>query len=434
MPVAPLARLQLNRRLIVSNILTLFSGSLLSQGMTSLALLLTARQLGATGYGQYAACFVLTGFSSVVFSLGMDIWLLREGSRDLPRLGELLGSVLTVKWVVGTAWFGLVLLLSPLLDSNSFPVVLVRLSALSVWLDSLFATILTAYKASLRNEITSILESSSDAIWLLATLLLVKSGEQQAAVYIQARVGALFISLIVATVLVWRRLSLRATIETARRVVSEAFPFAASEFLAWTSMRVDVLIVAFALGEHAVGLYSPAVGIVNALFLVPATVYMVVAPVLSRLFVTDVKQAWLTAKRGILLLAVVGTGLSLALLIGARPLISLLGASFSGSQGILQTLSAVLFLHSLSFGMAAVLVATNQQTRRMIVQAITVATNAALNLLVVHRAGIRGVATVYIITEVVLLIGYTKLVLDCRSRSASPIPSSAIHREISGEE
>jgi O-antigen/teichoic acid export membrane protein len=191
-------------------------------------------------------------------------------------------------------------------------------------------------------------------------------------------------------------------------------------------MRVDVLIAAFFLGERAVGLYSPAVGIVNALFLLPATVYAVVVPVLSNLFETNIKQAWRTAKRAIGLLFVIGIGMSLALSVGARVLISLLGASFAGSREVLQILSIILALHSLSYGMAAIVVVANQQRRRVVVQAVVVSINAILNLLIVRWAGIRGVAVVYVLTEVVLLIGYARLVRSYYIKSVASLSSPDI--------
>lgn len=430
MLTSPPTQLQLNRRAVISNIAILFSGSALSQGVTFLALLLTVRQLGAIHYGQYAACFTLASFSSIMFSLGLDIWLLREGSRNLVRLGEFLGSVLTIKGIVGLGWFGLITLLPPLLNSNLFPAELIRLSALSVWLESLFATVLTAYKASLRNRIVTILGASSNTLWLLATLLLIRSGAQQVAVYMQIRAGVLLFSLIVAVLLTWYCWALpTAAFQTIKRAIHEALPFAISELLAWTSMRLDVLIIAFVLGQYAVGLYSPATGIVNALFMIPATVYMVIVPVLSNLFVTNVKQAWLTAKRSVLLLAAVGIGLFLALAVGARSLTSLLGTSFRGSQEVMQILSLVPLLHSLTFGMAAILVATNQQVYRTLVQAIAVVANMALNLLVVRWAGIYGVAVVYVVTEIVLLVGYAWLVRNCCARSTL-LSSSKSHERL----
>jgi O-antigen/teichoic acid export membrane protein len=63
-------------------------------------------------------------------------------------------------------------------------------------------------------------------------------------------------------------------------------------------------------------------------------------------------------------------------------------------------------LHALTFGVAAVLIATNQQSRRVVAQGIAVGSNVVLNLLIVPIYGIRGAAFVYVFTEIVLLAGY----------------------------
>jgi O-antigen/teichoic acid export membrane protein len=413
--------LKFNRRILIENIAALFSGSAVAQGMTALALLLTARQLGAADYGQYAASLALTSFSAILFSLGMDIWLLREGGRRLERLGELLGSVLAIKVGLGLVWFALLAILAPFLNplthSNTFPAELIRLSALAVWLDSTFASVLTSYKASLRNKYTSALDAGSDTLWLLATVLLVFLGTRNAAAYFLVRIAVLAGSLAVALFLAGRAVWIRPQMHTIRQILGEAFPYAASEFLAWTSMRLDVLIVAMLLGEVAVGLYSPAVGLANALFIIPAAVYAVILPVLSNLFANHVEQAWLTAKRSLWLLMALGAALSIALYFLAGLLVSLLGTSFGGSQEILQILSVILFIHSISFGMAAILVAVNEQAKRTVVQAIAVAVNGVFNLVAVSVFGIRGVAYVYVLTELVLLGGYSWLVLRYHTRT-----------------
>jgi len=356
--------LQFNRKNIVQNIATLFSGSMVAQGMTALALLLTARQIGAAAYGQYTSCFILASFTSIVFSLGLDIWLLREGGLNPARLAEAVGSVLAIKLTLGLGWLAVMLALSPLLDSGTFPAGLLQLTVVSIWLETLFSTPLTAFKASLRNQFTSLLEGGADTTWFVVTLILIATGERQVAIFIWARIAVQAIFLAVALSLVGRIVRLQPNLPTALRAMSETLPFAASEFLAWTSMRMDVLIVALLLGETEVGLYSPAVGIINAAFLIPAAVYLVVTPVLSNLFVTNMHQGWLTAKRSLLLLLGVGVAISMAMFLLAGPAATLLGQSFIGSRQVLQILSAILFVHSLSFGLAAILIAANLQTRQ----------------------------------------------------------------------
>lgn len=407
----------LTRRRILSNVTALLSGSVVSQGINALTLLLIARQLGPAGYGQYAACFALAGFAALLINLGADIWLLREGGRQAVPLGESLGSVFTVKVVAGVAWLGLMLVVAPLLRQDTFPAGLLQLSALSVLLDSLFSTALTAFKASLRNHLTSLLESSSDTAWLAATLLLIGLGVRQVEIYVEVRIGVLLISLIIAILIIQCLIGVKGTFRTVRRLLHEAPPFAASEFLSWISLRMDVLIIAFALGEHAAGLYAPAVGVVNALFLIPAAVYGVMVPVLSHLVMTNPAQAEAAAKRMVVLLFATGLGLSLTLVGGAPLLVSFLQEGFSGSLSVLRILSVILLFKSGSFAMAAILVAIGRQPYRTLVQAVAAIVNIGLNLWIVYRLGIEGVAWVYVLTELLTVLGYTWLVQRYRPRS-----------------
>jgi O-antigen/teichoic acid export membrane protein len=318
--------------------------------------------------------------------------------------------VLAIKGVLGLGWLAAMLAFSPLLNSSTFPKSLLQLTVVSIWLDTLFSTALTAFKASLRNQFTLLLDAGADTAWFVVTLVLIAAGERQATNFIWARIAVQAIFLVIAIALVGRVVRLQPNLPTTRRAVRETLPFAASEFLASTLMRVDVLIVALLLSEIAVGQYSPAVGIINAAFLIPAAVYMVVTPVLSNLFLTNMRQMWLIARRSLLLLLAVGVAMSAAVFLLAEPAVALLGQSFSGSRQVLQILSVILFVHSLSFGLAAILIATNLQTRRTVVQVIAVLVNILLNLLVVRWAGITGAAVVYVITELVLFSGYGWLV------------------------
>jgi O-antigen/teichoic acid export membrane protein len=206
----------------------------------------------------------------------------------------------------------------------------------------------------------------------------------------------------------------------AKRILKETFPYTASEFLAWTLMRVDILLLAALLGDQAVGIYSPAVSFANILFLVPAAIYTVILPVLSGLYSSNPHQAWLTALRSLGLLLVVGSALSIFIFWISPLLINILGESYHAATDLLKIMSLILVVHSLAFGMAAILVAVKQQSRRMIVQAIAVGVNIFLNLLVIPPYGVKGAAWVYVTTEVVLLAGYSGLVFQYWKKSRSP--------------
>ena len=143
-------QLQFNRRIIIENIAALFSGSAIAQGLNAITLLLIARQLGPENYGQYTSSLVFATFCSIVFSLGLDLWLLHEGGKAPSKIANLVGSAFSVKLTIGLVWLVVMFIVSIFIKSSALPTDLVRISAITVFISSLYGTLLTAFKALLR--------------------------------------------------------------------------------------------------------------------------------------------------------------------------------------------------------------------------------------------------------------------------------------------
>jgi O-antigen/teichoic acid export membrane protein len=422
--------LQLTRKNIITNIITLLSGSAAAQGMTAFTLLLTARQLGVGFYGQYVASYTLVSFTAILFSLGLDLWLLRNAGREPEELARLTGSILAIKITLGIIWLAIIMVLAAVLDPSRYPVDLLRLSALAVWMENIFSTCLTSFRASLQNKYSAILEAGTVSLWLMMTGLLISSGQMNPVAYLGARTCASLVGVVVSLWLVWKKVRPMVSLTIVRRALREALPFAGSELLALATMRQDVLIIALMLGDKAAGLYSPAVGIISAGFLLPGAIYLVITPVLSNQFSTNGRQAWVTAKQSILFSSLIGLVSALGLAVIAGPVVSLLGVTFHGSRDVLLILSVILFFHSIAFGMASILVATGQQSSRTVVQAIVVGFNAILDFAIVRWAGIQGVAIVYVISDILLMAGYSWFVW----RYHKKVVSSQTFKNVSTQE
>jgi len=370
-------------------------------------MLLTARQLGPAGYGPYAACFAVCGLTSVLFDLGLDTWLLREGAHEPPSLRGLLGGTLAIKIVLGVPWILGMAMVVPKLNPTAFPALLMSLCALSIWLDALFMAGMSGLKAVMRYKAAAATVFLSRAMLLIGTVLLISRAAHDAASFTVPRVMAGLTSVL----LLFRYPGFSASrLEIGRltRIAREALPFAASALLTMIYMRADVIIIALALDATVTGLYSAASGLINALFFVPAAVFSVAVPVLVR----ALGEAEQTRVDFLLMLtfagfAALGCSLWAGLLIcGDRILLALLGNSFAESRSILFVLSPILLLKSLSFGTAAILVAAGWQYARSGAQAVSALTNIALNVLVVRAYGPIGVAWVYVFSEIILLAGY----------------------------
>ena len=150
----------ISKKQIITNILLLFSATSLGQVATALSILFTARPLGIDSFGQYSACFALTKMTSIVFNLGMDTWLLREGRRGEVSLGKLVGSNFIIKTTLGLVWLIGLFITSRFLDPKTFPPHLLYLSALATWLEASQNTVTYGFNISLQNQATVALEVS----------------------------------------------------------------------------------------------------------------------------------------------------------------------------------------------------------------------------------------------------------------------------------
>jgi coenzyme F420-reducing hydrogenase beta subunit/O-antigen/teichoic acid export membrane protein len=395
------------RSVIVQNLAGRLGGVVASQGFTAIALLLTARHLGPALYGQYAGAINLLSLAAVLHNLGLNTWLLREGGRRPEGLAASLGSVLAIKLAAGALWLaGAVWLVPRWVDPSELPGAVIAWGALIVLLDSLFQTLVSGLKAALRNWPTFLLEGGTDAAWFGLTLALIAFGLFDLSPYFLVRVLTLVVGGLVGVVYVGRAFGLRPSRPVIGQALADAGPFAASELLTLAAARADVAIVTLLAGSQAAGTYSPAVGLVNMLGLLPVSIYTVMLPVLSGHVARQPQRAQDLARRSMLLYLAGGLALSAAFWLLAPLVVLFLGQRFAEITVLLRILSPILLFRSLSTGFATYLVARGRQKEKAAAQAVAVVAAVVLNLLVIEPYGLRGVAWVYVFSELLLMLGY----------------------------
>lgn len=400
----------ISQRKALINIGTLFSSSSIARVLSAITVFALARQLGVETYGVYVASISLAKLTSVIFSLGLDSWLLRYGSRDKARLSYAIGSSLLIKSGIGLLWFIGMFLLSHFLNSAIFPSTLIVLSALAIWMEDLNNTARSAFKATLQNRTTAWMMVGSQLLLLLITLFFIQLGITNPNNYMLGQVITYVIFGGISFFLAWKSFGIQCQLKSLPRVLQETLPFGISQGLAIIYGRADIIIIIYVLGEAAAGIYAPAVSLMTTLFLIPLAIYEVTLPIASAAHATDSTTLKKFAFRLFRTSSLLGIVLGLGLAIIAYPLVWLFyGAEFIASADILTVLSMVLVFKSISFGVAAFIIAVGWQSKRVIVQAITAVFNIIATYIAVQTYGLTGVAYVYVITEFVLTTGYLLL-------------------------
>jgi O-antigen/teichoic acid export membrane protein len=409
-------------RQILTNFATLLSGMSLARVMTAIALILVARQVGPGSYGQYVACFSLAKLTSVAFSWGLDGWLLWRGSAAARRTIALQSGVaLAWKLILGVVWFlALYLLaLTGWLNPATFPLSVLLITGLIVWADDLTNTVWSIFKSTLQNDVTFKIITSVQFVMLSVTVALLFANERNLVTFLWARLVVTAIGCSVAIYLLRRNVGVDFAGSAMLPIFRAATPFAASLVFSLIYERADVTIIGQFLGTQQAGLYGPAATIVTTLCLIPASAYAVMVPVFTRACAGPKARFAATLRLFLAVNAVLGICLAAGLVASAGWIMPrLYGTQYAEAGDVLAILSLVLGLRCVTFALGAAVVGAGLQARRLRAQALSAILNVVVNLIIVGAWGIRGVAWVYVFTELVLLIGYWLVLAPVRRRIA----------------
>lgn len=410
--------LDLSHERIFQNLAYLGSGTFLAQILMAINAIILARYLGPQNFGIYTGTYAAVGLTSFFLNWGLDTWLLRESSISKEPF-RLLGRVFFIKISLGIPWGILLFLALPAIRSGFFQVSLTLFVIFDVLFDGLFNAELAAMNAQRRVPVVSGLLFLSRGSRLIITILMIVMGINSPVFFAAGRMIGTSLALVTTLILFTPKFSGVGPRE-AKATFRQAIPYGFSELLAIVYMQADVTLIALLIGTgEAVGLYAPASGLINALFVIPLAGFYVLVPALTRLYrerSLSFRHTIIQVFAGFSIL-----GIILTLFIWAMgPFLTdlLLGNTYQITGQLLRILSPILFLKSLSFACAAFLVAVGWQIKRLIPQAISAAANIILNLLVIMTFGILGVALVYVVSEVILLVGY--LWISARWLKANP--------------
>jgi O-antigen/teichoic acid export membrane protein len=377
------------RRNLFQNFAAVLSASSLERVLLAVIVMLVARNVGPTEFGAYAASFALTRILAIIFSLGLDAWLLRNGLRegDYGQLRMLSTTCLTIKFSLGALWVLAMIGLSSFLNPEVFPPAFILLCSLTILFEETANTVWSAARAALRNQQILKFFVTGQVLLLATVAVLGYRGTDSALAYLLAQM--MLTGLIAVIALVWqaRTLGFSLDLYSLLPTLRGTLVFGASAGLAMIYGRADVALVAHFLGSQAAGFYSPAVSIMSALVLVPMAAHLVTVPALSRKYEENPASVPALARRLILVSIPIGVIAILVLAFSADTVVRiLLGSKFAETGELLTVLSGVLGARFIT--LAAV----------------------GLNLLIIPRWGIMGAAGTFVLTEWLLVGGYLNLV------------------------
>ena len=270
-------------RRVARNTAAPLAATVVERGLGLLLAMYAARVLGPVGIGAYTVAQNVWQFASIFAEFGLGILLTREVARDPPSAAQRTAATVGLRLVLATACAPAAALVTLLYSDRAILITVVLLAA------GLFpAAIAGALSAVFAGHERM---TTPAAVQLLSGVLTAALGFAVLAVgwgIIGLGGVSLAVSLLTAVVfirLVRRRYfapGIALVPRDLRAQLHEAWPLMLNNLLNSIFFRSDIQVLEAFRGRRAVGYYSPAFRIIDAIGLLPSRFVLALFPVLSR--------------------------------------------------------------------------------------------------------------------------------------------------------
>lgn len=372
-------------------------------------LVFLARWIGPETYGIHVGIFNLCTISIFFVSWGLDTWLLKTTSNDQVSSTTVLKKVLLLKLGFGCIWAAVIFTIAPLLRPEIFLRNLLLLAITSTLSESLTNSIYTVLLTTDRFRQSSTILLGGRLFRLLSLLGLSFLSVRDLNTIITSRTLIDFGVLLVAGGVFglgfggWRF-----GLSSLKQTFTDSITYHASDLVSIIFRQVDVTLVTFmSRSLVTISNYSLMISFFNMISTIVLSLMNVIVPSLAR-----EKNQPVGTRRKVLLRVIFGflilglVGLAAIVLFGQQAISLILGDKYSLVTDLISRTAIIVLISSLNVGLVAIIIANNRQRQRLVPQIVSLVFKVVASLLVFPLSQVEGLRFVYILSEVVLSIGY----------------------------
>ncbi len=396
------------------------SGYVAGLGLSLISAPLLTRYLGTVEFGQYIAVLSLVTIVAGLTEGGLNSIALREyAARQGPEratvMRDLIGIRLALSILAGLVAVGLAAIFG-----YSSTLILGTAVAVSGQMLQVFQTLLgTSLQGEMRFGWITGLELVRQAVSVALIVALVLAGAGLLPFFVipvVAGVATLSITLRVVRGLI----PLRPAFHPARwaPLLRDTLPFAAAIAVSVLYFRVAVIAMSLLASSVQTSYFAASFRVIEVLVGVPSLIAAAAFPILARTAARhDEERLHYAAGRLVEVTFVLGTSLSLVLVLGAKPVIDILGgAAFAPSIPVLRIQGLALMATCIAVSAGYVLLALRRHRAILIANATALAGSVILSLALIPTLQAQGGAVAVVLAELTLAVTQVAMLVRVRPR------------------
>lgn len=391
-------------RKVAKNTSILFVSQSMSYILVFLYTFFSARYLGPENFGILSFAIAFASIFGIFTDLGLSTLTVRNVSRELKQSNKYLNNVGIFRIIISGAAFFLVILIVNTLNYPEITKNVVYLIYFYVIFNNLSNLIYSIFQAHKKIEYQAVGQIINNVGIFFGVLL---------SIYLNLNVLGFGVIYLISAIIVFFYITIiyinkfnkpRPEFDWGflKPLILEAIPLSISLIFLSLVFRVDTVILSIFKGEIAVGYYSAAYRLLEALLIIPTVFNTSIYPFVSEYFISKAHSLCFIYKKSFEYLFIISIPIAVGgFLLSDKVILLIYGAQYNTSITIFSILILVTPIIFLTYIYGFLYSAINKQDLFLKISGLCLLINVTLNLILIPKFSYIGAAVVTLLTEIV---------------------------------
>ena len=387
---------------IAKNTFLLVAANFISLGIGFFINIYIARYLIDSDYGMINAAINLSTLAALLTDLGLSSYLTLQLARRPGEVRQYLNNALSIKLGLVTVAYMCILATAFIGHFTGTKMLVVMIIGIYVMITAISQIFQSTFQAFQRMEHIAICQILNPVVLILGTFYVISNHlgvVSFALVYLVSGAVILTYNIIVIAIFYSKPVP-GMDVRLWKQLILGGIPFSIGAIFSFLYYKIDIQLLDFMMGDTAVGNYSAAYRLIEALLCLPIMYGTVLFPIVSSYFHNKDPNIHVLLEKSIKYLYIAGLPIVIGTVILSSQFIGMLyQGKFVEAIPVLQILAVGLLITFLNNVPSTYLIGTNMQKASVIINMVCAAVNITLNLALIPSYGIVGSACTMVVTQ-----------------------------------
>lgn len=395
------------KQTLLKNAFWLTLAEFFSNGIYLLVFIWLARYLGPEIYGKWSFALNFVSFFAVFVDFGFTILIIREIARDKTKSADYIGNILTMKLILSLTVTVLTALIIRLLSQDLLVINLVYFLSFYIVINNFAVLFQAIFRANEKMEYEALCRITQSLCLLVLSAFFIMNKSSVliiSFVFLLASFIGVALSLFFLRAYLFRP-SLKTDFKIWKEITKKVWPFLFSGIFYMIYFSMGSVMLGIFSNMKEVGYYNAAYNLFLAVFIVPSVITMSFFPKISYFYEknkTEFRKIFFSYR---LIMVAVGLLLGIGLFLSANFLVAeIYSSDYLSSALLLELLSFVIFIKSVSYVYNWFLSGSNEQKKVLTASGFASLLNIVLNYFLIIKYNALGAIIATAVTELFLLV------------------------------